>query len=68
MERGSAHDKELQHLIERLSEQALAYAKDEYGEEHPVWRSIHDQLECFHCLGDHESDSCSARNQNKASH
>jgi hypothetical protein len=39
MERGSANDKEIQHLIEQLSQQALDFAKHEYGEKHPLWRS-----------------------------
>lgn len=50
MDRASRSDEfgdQIQDLIDQLSEQALDFARKEYGNEHPVWQSIHDQLEAF---------------------
>ncbi len=44
----SAHDVvNHTHELDELSAQALAYAEQEFGIGHPIWRSIHDQVACF---------------------
>lgn len=40
-------------LLEGLSAQAPEYAEHQFGTDHPIWRSIHDQVACF-CKDAHD--------------
>jgi len=58
--RQSNHSSITNQALNDLAEQALQYAQKQYGAHHPIWNSIHREIDVF-CKHDHsdgESMEC----------